>query len=602
MRRKRDRSGGVALAATTIVIILIGVSLFSIYSLSKSGNGTPANAEAAGTERAMDAKVLSNAGEAATEAADSEAPKDNGSVGTSRLTGDNPLKITGVIDLGRRGPAPDLQASESKEPVQDTKPEVSAEPETEAPKADEPVYIPPVVEPPVRDEVVKEEPVIQEPVYEELAYEEAFYEEPEMAAYEESAAEPEELSDYYSAAQEYAATQLNYSYAEPIVWEFTDDDAEEVIEPDYAYAQEYEEELPQEESYQEDQSGDGGAVWEEESWSEDVAWEEESWTEDSTWEEESWSDDSYEETAQEEVSWEEEPQLLSGYWDTSLYDIWDDENGTWIVDRSTGEIFNALTGPAEDYSVQAYEEDYSYESYEEPEEYDESYETYEESEEYYEEEYTQESGSYWDDTRYDIWVDDVGVWVFDRETGELFNEETGPDPDYGTEPVWEETYEEYDSEEYDSEEYDEEYYEEEYDDEYDSEDYDEDYYEEEETYYSLGQQIVDYAMGFVGVTPYVWGGNSLYGGTDCSGFVHLIFGTFGIYCSHASLDYTGGSFGYRISYDELQPGDIVVYGGGDHVAIYAGNGYVVHCSSPENGTVYWDMNYRSDMSWFLRVL
>ena len=109
-------------------------------------------------------------------------------------------------------------------------------------------------------------------------------------------------------------------------------------------------------------------------------------------------------------------------------------------------------------------------------------------------------------------------------------------------------------------------------------------------------------MGFVGVTPYVWGGNSLYGGTDCSGFVHLIFGTFGISCSHASLDYTGGSFGYRISYDELQPGDIVVYGGGDHVAIYAGNGYVVHCSSPENGTVYWDMNYRSDMSWFLRVL
>jgi len=45
-----------------------------------------------------------------------------------------------------------------------------------------------------------------------------------------------------------------------------------------------------------------------------------------------------------------------------------------------------------------------------------------------------------------------------------------------------------------------------------------------------------------------------------------------------------------------------VYGGGGHVAIYAVNGCVVHCSSPENGTVYWDMNYRSDMSWFLRVL
>lgn len=601
MRRKRDRSGSVALAATTIVIILIGVSLFSIYSLSKSGNGTPANAEAAGTERAMDAKVLSNADEAAAEAAESEAPEENRHAGTSRQSGDNPLRITGVIDLGSRGPAPDLQVSESKEPVQDTEPAVSAEPETEAQAAEEPVYIPPVVEPPVREEVVKEEPVIQEPVYEELAYDEAFYEEPEMAAYEEPAVESEELSDYYSAAQEYAATQLNYSYAEPIDWEFTEEDAEEVIEPDYAYAQEYEEVLPQEDSYQEEESWNDDSVWEEESWSDDSVWEEESWSDDSTWEEESWSDDSvWDEESQEEIYSEEEPQLFSSYWDTSLYDIWDDENGTWIFDRNTGETFSALTGPSGNDTAQSYEEDYSYEAYEEPEEYEEYYEAYEEPEEYYTEEYESESGSYWDDSRYDVWADDVGVWVFDRETGELFNAETGPDPNYGTEPAWEETYD--DSEEYDSEEYDEEYYEEEYDEEYDSEDYDEDYYEEEETYYSLGQQIVDYAMGFVGVTPYVWGGNSLYGGTDCSGFVHLIFANFGIYCSHASLDYTGGSFGYRISFDELQPGDIVVYGGGDHVAIYAGNGYVVHCSSPENGTVYWDMNYRSDMSWFLRVL
>ena len=132
-----------------------------------------------------------------------------------------------------------------------------------------------------------------------------------------------------------------------------------------------------------------------------------------------------------------------------------------------------------------------------------------------------------------------------------------------------------------------------------SEDYED---EPEEPYSSLGQQIVDYAMSYVGVTPYVWGGNSLYSGTDCSGFVHLIFGAFGIYCSHASLEYDGSGFGHIISYSELQPGDIVVYGGGDHVAIYAGNEYVVHCSSPENGTVYWNMHYRSDISWYLRVL
>ena len=119
---------------------------------------------------------------------------------------------------------------------------------------------------------------------------------------------------------------------------------------------------------------------------------------------------------------------------------------------------------------------------------------------------------------------------------------------------------------------------------------------------SLGEEIVDYAMDYVGVTPYVWAGNSLTGGTDCSGFVHLIYDKYGVYCSHASMSYDGTEFGEVIGLDELQPGDIVVYGGGAHVAIYAGDGYVVHCSSPENGTVYWKMDYRSDASWGLRVL
>ena len=119
---------------------------------------------------------------------------------------------------------------------------------------------------------------------------------------------------------------------------------------------------------------------------------------------------------------------------------------------------------------------------------------------------------------------------------------------------------------------------------------------------SLGEEIVNYAMGYVGVTPYVGAGRSLTSGTDCSGFVNLIFDQYGIYCSPASMSYDGGEFGTVIGLDELQPGDIVVYGGGSHVAIYAGDGYVVHCSSPQNGTVYWKMDYRSDASWGLRVL
>ena len=189
----------------------------------------------------------------------------------------------------------------------------------------------------------------------------------------------------------------------------------------------------------------------------------------------------------------------------------------------------------------------------------------------------------------DDWSDDGGEWVYDYDIDEwvyVYNNDTDDSTDDSYDYDTEETDESYDQEDTsddwsdDSDSYD-------YDDSYDN---------------SLGQQIVNYAMNFVGYTPYVWAGRSLDSGTDCSGFVNLIYADFGIYCSPASLAYDGSSFGYIISQDELQPGDIVVYGGGDHVAIYAGDGYVVHCSSPENGTVYWNMYYRSDISWFLRVL
>ena len=106
-----------------------------------------------------------------------------------------------------------------------------------------------------------------------------------------------------------------------------------------------------------------------------------------------------------------------------------------------------------------------------------------------------------------------------------------------------------------------------------------------------GGEVVSYACQFVG-NPYVFGGTSLTEGADCSGFIQSVYAHFGI-----SLPRTSGelrSAGKEVSYANAQAGDIICYAG--HVAIYMGNGQIVHASSPTTGIKYGTATYRTILS------
>lgn len=110
---------------------------------------------------------------------------------------------------------------------------------------------------------------------------------------------------------------------------------------------------------------------------------------------------------------------------------------------------------------------------------------------------------------------------------------------------------------------------------------------------SLRSQIVEYAVQFVG-NRYVWGGESLTNGIDCSGFTMKVYEHFGIYMSHysGSQAYEGRS----IREDQLKRGDLIFYaknGTINHVAIYIGDGQVVHAKSKSAGITITDYNYRT---------
>lgn len=103
-----------------------------------------------------------------------------------------------------------------------------------------------------------------------------------------------------------------------------------------------------------------------------------------------------------------------------------------------------------------------------------------------------------------------------------------------------------------------------------------------------GQEIAKFALQYVGY-PYVAGGTSLTNGADCSGFVMSVYKNFGYSLPRSS--YAQSSVGRSVSYAEAQPGDIIYYGG--HVAIYIGNGRIVHASTERTGIKTESATYRS---------
>lgn len=104
----------------------------------------------------------------------------------------------------------------------------------------------------------------------------------------------------------------------------------------------------------------------------------------------------------------------------------------------------------------------------------------------------------------------------------------------------------------------------------------------------MGVAVAEYGLQFVG-NPYVWGGTSLTNGADCSGFVMSVYANFGVSLPHSSA--SDRSQGYAVDgLANAQPGDLICYSG--HVALYIGNGQIVHASNKKTGIIVSQADYR----------
>ena len=139
-----------------------------------------------------------------------------------------------------------------------------------------------------------------------------------------------------------------------------------------------------------------------------------------------------------------------------------------------------------------------------------------------------------------------------------------------------------------------------YEDTYTEDTYEDSYTEDTGSYEGasssgVGAQVANYALQYVG-NPYVYGGASLTGGADCSGFTMAVYSNFGVGLPHNAAAQSG--CGTPVSLSDLQAGDLIFYGDGEigHVAIYCGDGTVVHASNEETGIRTSVYNYRNPVA------
>lgn len=105
----------------------------------------------------------------------------------------------------------------------------------------------------------------------------------------------------------------------------------------------------------------------------------------------------------------------------------------------------------------------------------------------------------------------------------------------------------------------------------------------------MGAAVAEYALQFVG-NPYVYGGSSLTNGTDCSGFVMSVYANFGVSLPHSSAADRSQGYAVEGGLENAQPGDLICYSG--HVALYIGNGQIVHASTSKTGIIVSDAGYK----------
>ena len=108
----------------------------------------------------------------------------------------------------------------------------------------------------------------------------------------------------------------------------------------------------------------------------------------------------------------------------------------------------------------------------------------------------------------------------------------------------------------------------------------------------IQMEVCEYALQFVG-NAYKWGGTSLTKGADCSGFTLAVYSKYGVSLPHSSK--AQANCGTRVDISEIQPGDLVFYGGKSihHVAMYIGNGQVVHAWNSKAGITTTSMYYNT---------